>query len=179
MSKWCEGSLEVQCSLDILSRALSETHPEWENYLETDEGGGLALLRYTPTGKSDDIVPTGYSLVIPGGRHGDLLSKAKAPSAKNTKGGCPGRGSNNDWGFKAQTGNKWVLEYGDFGSGSADMLKNELNTEVKARIAKLKLAQHAALISGFVDTTEEEDEDTCRITFKTTVGNAKKLIALG
>ena len=60
----------------------------------------------------------------------------------------------------------------------SDFIAN-LNTEVKARIAKLKLAQHAHLISGFVDTTEEEDEDTCRITFKTTVGNAKKLIALG
>ena len=46
MSHWISGKLDLVCSLAILRRALLNIMPEWEQFMETAEGGSLSINNY-------------------------------------------------------------------------------------------------------------------------------------
>ena len=84
MSHWKAGQLNLKCSLDILRRALLSIMPQWEGYIEVDEGGGLEVK------DMGGVRQSGYSLKVP-----------------NDAPGCRWC----DLGFKKEKGGEWTILY--------------------------------------------------------------------
>jgi len=67
MSHWQTGKLDLKCSLNILRKALVNLMPEWEEFIQVDEKGGLnASYHGGPVKQTYQLVVSKGSKNVPG-----------------------------------------------------------------------------------------------------------------
>lgn len=129
MSKWVDGVLDLNCSIDVLKRALASLMPQWKDHIHVDPKGNLSMYRYSGAGSDPEQR-----------RRKDITVHVLIPGSGNPNFPTPpGRGSDNDWGFRLENG-KWQLKFADFNKQSAFELANKVKGEV-LRLRSLAIAQ--------------------------------------
>jgi len=126
MSHWKSGKLGLKCSLAVLKRALLNIMPQWEQYMQTSDEGGLNIHNYyTDKGMS------GYHLKI-------ALKGADGSRA-------PGF-SYADIGFKRESDGSWTTDI-DETYIRLDEIKT-LQGGVKREVAAMKAQAQARAKGG-------------------------------
>jgi hypothetical protein len=142
MSAWVEGKLELNCSINILRKAIVNIMPEWEDFILVDEKGQIPMYRYNGDREYGNSGFKTAHLIIPGSGHPKIDT-------------APKRGAHNDWGFRRTSDGKWETTFADFGLGSAQ----KLETQIKGEVAMMK-AQAIAQMRGYeILSVEETDEE--------------------
>ena len=159
MSAWVEGKLELNCSINVLRKAIVNIMPEWENFLIVDEKGEIPMYRYNGDREYGNSGFKTAHVVIPGSGH---------PGVETAK----ARGAHNDWGFRRTEDGKWKTTFADFGLHSAQTLE----TKIKGEVAMMK-AQAIALMRGYQVLNVEETEDEKYMDIKVDSDTYEKLIS--
>lgn len=142
MSAWVEGKLDLKCSIDVLRKAIIKIHPEWEHHLIVDESGNIPMYRYNNersyngTGGNNNV-----HLLIPGSGHPGIATP-------------PNRNAHNDWGFRKSEDGKWEVIFADYGLSQAQLLENQ----IKSEIALMK-AKAITKMRGFDILSQEENSE--------------------
>ena len=143
MSAWVEGKLVLNCSIDILRKAIIKIHPEWEDNLIVNKDGTAEMFRfngqraYNGTGGDNKA-----HIIIPGSGH---------PNIETPK----GRGSHNDWGFKRNDNGTWDTIFADFGLAQAEKLAETVKGEIAIMKAKAIAAMKGYDVLQVGDTEQE------------------------
>lgn len=153
MSAWVNGQLDLDCSIDVLRRALANQMPQWADHIRVDPNGKLDMYRYSgaknePTWKRKDLT---VHVLLPGSGNPNFPTP-------------PGRSADNDWGFRRNADGTWQTLFADHNKGNAEDLANRIKAEVtKERyIALAKFMGCPTKVSkqGTTNTIEIElDED--------------------
>ncbi|TRZ81205.1 hypothetical protein D4R86_02955 [bacterium] len=128
MSHWKSGKLDLKCSLAILRRALLKIMPQWEQFMQTSDEGGLSIHNYyTDSGMK------GYHLKI----------ALKSPTGQK----APGF-SYADIGFKRESDGSWSTDI-DESYIRLDEVKT-LQGAVKREVGAMKAQAQARAKGGKV-----------------------------
>ena len=141
MSKWVEGQVEMNCSIEVLKKAICNIMPHWADHIIATENP-QAMHRYN--GELLDMGQGGglrsANVIIPGG------GRSVHPQD---------RGVDNDWGFLKTEDGKWKTIYADFNIEGAKDFENK----IKAEIAKLKTLNLAKINQYEITYHESNDEE--------------------
>ena len=135
MSHWQEGKAELDCTLEVLRRALLNIMPHWEEYLETDPNGGIDLYTYT-----GQLSQRGYHLMVPGS------------GRPNTK-GAPDI-SYNDFGLKQNEKGSWTFQIDPAGMSDPNLIGTLTQEVASMRVKAIEMARNAQAISDEMEGTD-------------------------
>lgn len=154
MSKWVEGNLEMNCSIEVLKKAICNIMPNWEEHIIASETP-KTMYRYNGM-PIESEQGGGYreaNVIIPGGNRGPH-----------------NRSSDNDWGFLMMGDGKWKSIFADFNLQGA----KELESKIKAEIAKIKTL-HLAKVNQYEITYHESNDEEEIIELKVDINKFKSM----